>query len=73
MATIHIKPFVPRDDRGTDIDPVRVSKGRNARGRLGAALMAVAGKRVIGADLRKSFQAIERAGPAPAPVQGQGS
>jgi hypothetical protein len=73
VATTHIKPFVPRDSGGTDIDLVAVRKGRNMRGRLGAALLAVAGKRVVGADLHKSLRAIERAGPAPAPAQGQGS
>jgi hypothetical protein len=52
--------LTPRSDGGTDIDLIAVRKGRNVKGRLGAGLMAVAGKRIIGADLRNSLKAIER-------------
>ena len=52
--------LTPRNDGGMDIDLVAVRKGRNAKGRLGAALMAVAGNWIIGADLRKSLKALER-------------
>ncbi len=51
--------LTPRSDGGTDIDLVVVHKGRNARGRLAAAAMALAGKWIIGRDLRRSLSAIE--------------
>lgn len=52
--------LTPRNDGGTDIDLVAVRKGRNAKGRLGAGLLAAVGKWIIGADLRKSLKAIEQ-------------
>ncbi len=52
--------LTPRKDGGTDIDLVVVHKGRNVRGRLGAGLMALAGRLILGRDLRKSLKVIER-------------
>ena len=54
--------LTPRADGGTDIDLVVARKGRNARGWLGAGLMAVGGKTLVGADLRRSIKAIEQQG-----------
>lgn len=51
--------LTPRADGGTDIDLVLVRKGRNAKGRLAAGLVAVAGKRLTGRDLRRTLKAIE--------------
>jgi hypothetical protein len=51
-----------RADGGTDIDLVVARKGRNARGWLGAGLMAVGGKPLVGADLRRTIKAIEQQG-----------
>jgi hypothetical protein len=52
--------LTPRADGGTDIDLVLARKGRNARGRVGAGLMAVGGKSLVGADLRRTIKAIEQ-------------
>jgi hypothetical protein len=52
-----------RSDGGTDIDLVVVRKGCSIRGRFSAALMAVAGKPVLGRDLRRSLRAIEQSRP----------
>jgi hypothetical protein len=49
-----------RADGGTDIDLVVVRKGRNVRGRLSAALMAVTGRPILRRDLRRSLRAIEQ-------------
>jgi hypothetical protein len=54
--------LTPRVDGGTDIDLVLERKGRNARGRLGAGLMAVGGKSLVGGDLRRTIKAIEQQG-----------
>ena len=54
--------LTPRVDGGTDIDLVVGRKGRNARGRLGAGLMAVGGKSLVGGDLRRTIKAIEQPG-----------
>jgi hypothetical protein len=54
--------LTPRADGGTDVDLVLARKGRNARGRLGAGLMAVGGKSLVGADLRRTIKAIEQQG-----------
>jgi hypothetical protein len=51
-----------RSDGGTEIDLVVVRTGRNAKGRLAAGLVAVAGRWLIGRDLRHTLRAIERAG-----------
>jgi len=56
-----------RSDGGTDIDLVVVRKGCSIRGRFSAALMAVAGKPVLGRDLRRSLRAIEQSRPQGAP------
>ena len=52
--------LTPRADGRTDIDLVVVRKGRSARGRISAALMAVTGKPILRRDLRKSLRAIEQ-------------
>ena len=54
--------LAPRADGGTDIDLVAVRKGRNAKGRLAAGLVALAGRSLIGRDLRRSLRAIEQSG-----------
>lgn len=51
--------LAPRTDGGTDIDLVAVRIGRSAKGRLVAGLLTVAGKSVLGGNLRKSIKAIE--------------
>ena len=52
--------LTPRADGGTHIDLVAVRKGRNAKGWLAAGLIALAGKSLIGRDLRRSVKAIEQ-------------
>jgi hypothetical protein len=52
--------LTPRNDGGTDIDLVVVRKGRNARGRVAAGLVAPAGTRLVGRDLRRTLEAIEQ-------------
>jgi hypothetical protein len=52
--------LTPRNDGGTDIDLVLVRRGRNAKGRLAAGLVWVAGKSLTGRDLRRSLKAIEQ-------------
>jgi hypothetical protein len=54
--------LTPRADGGTDIDLVLARKGRNARGWLGAGLMAVGGKSLVRGDLRRTIKAIEQQG-----------
>lgn len=54
--------LTPRADGGTDIDLVVARKGGKARGWLGAGLMAVGGRSLVGADLRRSIKAIEQQG-----------
>lgn len=51
-----------RSDGGTDIDLVAVRKARSIKGRLIAGLLAVGGKSILGADLRKTLKAIEHSG-----------
>ena len=52
--------LTPRSDGKTDIDLAVVHKGKNAKGRLGAAIMAVAGRWILGRDLRRTLTALER-------------
>ena len=54
--------LTPRADGGTDIDLLVTRKSRNAKGWLGAGLMAVGGKSLVGADLRRSIKTIEQQG-----------
>lgn len=52
--------LTPRDDGGTDIDLVVERSGRNAKGRVAAALVALTGRWLIGRDLRRTVNAIEQ-------------
>jgi hypothetical protein len=51
-----------RPDGGTDVDLVVARRGRNIRGRVAAGLVALAGRRVLGRDLRRTLRAIEPTG-----------
>lgn len=59
-----------RGDGGTDIDLVVVRRGRGMRGRLRAALMALAGRAALARGLRRSLRAIEQSRPREAPMGG---
>jgi hypothetical protein len=52
--------LTPRAEGGTDVDLVVVHEGRNTRGRLAAAGMVLAGKWILGRDLRRTLSAIEQ-------------
>ena len=58
-ASGHTYTLTPQPDGTTDIDVVVVRDGKNVKGRVIGAVLAVAGKRVLGKELAKTVQAIE--------------
>jgi hypothetical protein len=58
-ASGHTYTLTPKPDGTTDVDVVVVRDGKNFKGRLIGAGLAVAGKRVLGKELGKTVKAIE--------------
>ncbi|GAB3899951.1 hypothetical protein GCM10029964_086620 [Kibdelosporangium lantanae] len=58
-ASGHTYTLTQRPDGTTEIDAVVVRDGMNLKGRVIAALLAVAGKRVLGSALSKTVKAVE--------------
>ena len=58
-ASGHTYTLTPQPDGTTDIDVVVVRDGKNFKGRVIGAGLAVAGKRVLGKELAKTVKAIE--------------
>ena len=58
-ASGHTYTLTPQPDGTTDIDVVVVRDGKNVKGRVIGAVLAVAGKRVLGKELAKTVKAIE--------------
>ena len=52
--------LAPRCDGRTDVDLIVAHRGRNAKGRVAAGLIAIFGRWVLGRDLRRTLRAIER-------------
>ena len=61
----HTYTFKPRPDGTTEVDVVVVRDGKGIKGHVVGALLGVAGKSVLGKELKKTVAAIE-ARPAPA-------
>lgn len=55
----HTYTFTRQPDGRTDVDVVVVRDGKNVKGRALGLLLGVAGKRVLGGELRKTVKAIE--------------
>ena len=58
-ASGHTYTFKRQPDGTTEVDAVVVREGKNIKGRLLGAVLAVAGKRVLGKELEKTVRAIE--------------
>ena len=58
-ASGHTYTLTPQPDGTTDVDVVVVRDGKNVKGRVIGAVLAVAGKRVLGKELGKTVKAIE--------------
>jgi hypothetical protein len=58
-ASGHTYTLTPKPDGTTDVDVVVVRDGKNFKGRVIGAGLAVAGKRVLGKELGKTIKAIE--------------
>ena len=58
-ASGHTYTLTPQPDGTTDVDVVVVRDGKNFKGRVIGAGLAVAGKRVLGKELGKTVKAIE--------------
>ena len=58
-ASGHTYTLTPKPDGTTDVDVVVVRDGKNFKGRVIGAGLAVAGKRVLGKELGKTVKAIE--------------
>lgn len=69
-ASGHTYAFTKQSDGTTDVDVVVVRDGKNFKGRALGAVLAVAGKRVLGKELAKTAKAIEARGDG-ARVEGQ--
>jgi hypothetical protein len=55
----HTYDLTPRDDGSTDIEYTAVRDGKNLRGRLVGALLALGGKRIIAKAFEDSVRSIE--------------
>ena len=55
----HVYQLTQREDGSTDIDYTVVREGKNLRGRLVGALVAVAGKRMLAKAFQDTVRAIE--------------
>jgi hypothetical protein len=55
----HTYAFTRQPDGTTQVDVVVVREGKNLKGRALGALLAIAGKRVLGGELAKTVKAIE--------------
>jgi hypothetical protein len=67
----HTYTFKRLPDGATEVDAVVVREGKNLKGRMLGAVLAVAGRRVLGKELKKTVRAIEaRNGSAGAPQSG---
>ncbi|ADB50596.1 hypothetical protein [Conexibacter woesei] len=55
----HTYTFTRQPDGTTEVDVVVVRDGKNVKGRALGLLLSVAGKRVLGGELRKTVKAIE--------------
>jgi hypothetical protein len=65
--------FTRRPDKTTDVDVVVVREGRNLKGKVLAAGLGIAGKRVLGQQFDKTVKAIEdrsNGGSPPSPADG---
>lgn len=58
----HTYTFKRLPDGTTDVDVVVVRDGKNVKGRALGLLLGVAGKRILGGELRKTVKAIEARG-----------
>ena len=58
-ASGHTYTLTPQPDGTTDVDVVVVRDGKNVKGRVIGAVLAVAGKRVLRKELGKTVKAIE--------------
>jgi len=58
-ASGHTYTLTPQPDGTTDVDVVVVRDGKNVKGRVIGAVLAVAGKRVLRKELGKTVEAIE--------------
>jgi hypothetical protein len=61
-ASGHTYTFTRQPDGTTVLDAVVVREGKNFKGRMVGALLAVVGKRVLGKELAKTARAIESRG-----------
>jgi len=59
-ASGHIYTLTRRADGRTDVDAVVVRDGKTLKGRALALVLSLVGKRVLGKELAKTTQAIER-------------
>jgi hypothetical protein len=55
----HSYTFTPQPDGTTAVDVVVVREGKNLKGRVVGLVLSVAGKRVLGGELKKTVKAIE--------------
>ena len=55
----HTYTFTPQPDGTTAVDVVVIREGKNLKGRVVGLVLSVAGKRVLGGELRKTVKAIE--------------
>ncbi len=55
----HTYAFKRQPDGTTDVDVVVVRDGKNVKGHALGLLLGVAGKRVLGGELRKTVKAVE--------------
>ena len=55
----HTYTFTPQPDGTTAVDVVVIREGKNLKGRVVGLVLNVAGKRVLGGELKKTVKAIE--------------
>ena len=55
----HTYTFTPQPDGTTAVDVVVIREGKNLKGRVVGLVLSVAGKRVLGGELKKTVKAIE--------------
>jgi hypothetical protein len=55
----HSYTFTPQPDGTTAVDVVVVREGKNLKGRVVGLVLSVAGKRVLGGELKKTVKAIK--------------